>query len=203
MNDLGKEERTQLLDFLDGVSNDQSLLFQLTEAGCDLFNATTGKPDRLRYASVLTCARGASLHTVWHNAANVYAQGLHGIYAFLHALTARSDARWLPDLPGSVQQLLMSDLGELPTHRDNDGVVPTHAQVWGNVLGAVRADHLDVIGHYGDLESAAGSDWFPSNSGFTRQHFERIWHRIARFLLEPEPAPEDTRRKPATTSDGH
>lgn len=61
LNALGDEKRTQLLDLLDGVSNDQSLLFQLTEAGCDLFNATTGKPDQLRYASVVTCARGGTL----------------------------------------------------------------------------------------------------------------------------------------------
>ncbi len=186
LGELGTEERQQLLDFLDGVGNDQSLLFQLTEAGCDLLNATTGRPDWLRYASVLTCAPRANLRNVWENSVNVYAQGLHGIYGALYMLARRTDTRWLPTLSSSLEEALLLELGRVPDARDNDGIVPTLAQTWGEHLGAVRADHLDVIGHFGDDSRGAGADWFPSGSNFGYRDFEALWRRVADYIARTE-----------------
>ena len=40
--------------------------------------------------------------------------------------------------------------GALPTVKANDGLVPTRSQVWGDMVHAAQADHLDVIGHFAD-----------------------------------------------------
>ena len=184
LSELGDEERRQLLDFVDGVSNDQSLLFQLTEAGCDLLNATTGKPEHLRYASVVTCGARASLKTAWAQSLDLYAQSLHGLYAVLHWLASRADARWLGKLPPETEAALTRDLGRPVELRDNDGVVPTLSQIWGDYLGAVRADHLDVVGHFGYSAEGSGSDWLPSGSGFGQTEFERLWRNVATYLAD-------------------
>ena len=184
LNELGDEERRQLLGFLDGVSNDQSLLFQLTEAGCDLLNATTGKPERLRYGCVVTCGAPASFKTAWSHSLDLYAQSLHALYGALHWLASRADARWFAKLPAATEAALIRDLGRAPQLRDNDGVVPTLSQIWGDYLGAVRADHLDVVGHFGYMKEGTGSDWLPSGSGFGQREFENVWRSVATYLVE-------------------
>lgn len=184
LSDLGDEERRKLLDFLDGVGNDQSLLFQLTEAGCDLLNATTGKPEHLRYASVVTCGAPASVKTAWAQSFDVYAQSLHAFYGLLHWLASRADARWFGALPADTAAAIERDLGRPAALADNDGVVPTLSQIWGDCLGAVRADHLDVIGHFGYSEEGSGADWLPSGSGFGQSDFDKLWRNVAAYLVD-------------------
>ncbi|HVZ32212.1 MAG TPA: hypothetical protein VG963_07300, partial [Polyangiaceae bacterium] len=77
-------------------------------------------------------------------------------------------------------------LGELPSPHDNDGVSPTNSQIWGELVHATVADHLDVVGHFGfnDQTGFAG-DWLPSHSGFDLARFERLWSDVASFLLQP------------------
>ena len=185
LSDLGDEERRKLLDFLDGVSHDQSLLFQLTEAGCDLLNATTGKPEHLRYGSVVTCGARPSIKTAWAQSLDVYAQSLHAGYGVLHWLGSRADPRWFGTLPPDTQAAIERDLGRPAELRDNDGVVPTLSQVWGDCLGAVRADHLDVVGHFGYSTEGSGADWLPSGSGFAQGDFDKLWRRVATYLVDP------------------
>jgi len=55
--DFSPERRAELIAFIEGVSSDQSLIFQLTPAGCDLLNASTADPSTLRYGSVVCSAR--------------------------------------------------------------------------------------------------------------------------------------------------
>ncbi len=184
LSELGDQEQRQLLGFLDGVSNDQSLLFQLTEAGCDLLNATTGKPERLRYGCVLTCGARASLRTAWSHSLDVYAQSLHALYGTLHWLASRADPSWFGMVPAATLSAIERDLGRRAQLSDNDGIVPTLSQLWGDYLGAVQADHLDVVGHFGYSEEGTGADWLPSGSGFGQRDFEQLWRRVAVYLAE-------------------
>jgi hypothetical protein len=68
----------------------------------------------------------------------------------------------------------------------SDGVVPTLSQIWGEFRGIVRADHLDVIGHYlrGPFDAKDGADWFGSGTSFDRVEFEWLWEDIAHVCLE-------------------
>ena len=184
LSELGNEEQKQLLGFLEGVSNDQSLLFQLTEAGCDLLNATTGKPEGLRYGSVVTCGARASVRTAWSHALDFYAQSLHALYGLLHWFASGMDPSWFGELPPTTATALVRDLGRRPEPSDNDGIVPTLSQIWGDYIGAAQADHLDVVGHFGYSAEGSGADWLPSGSGFGQRDFERLWRSVATYLVE-------------------
>ena len=73
--------------------------------------------------------------------------------------------------------------GWIPAARHNDGIVPTRSQVWGEVVAAVRADHLDVLGHFDDPGHAPPHyDWLCSGAGYTRADFEQTWRRVIRFV---------------------
>jgi hypothetical protein len=74
--------------------------------------------------------------------------------------------------------------GTLPGPDANDGVVPTLSQLWGEVLYAARADHLDVLGHYDDPDRLPPHfDWLTTASGFDRESFLDLWEAVARHLV--------------------
>jgi hypothetical protein len=182
LGDLSSERRAELVQFLEAVSSDEALVFQLTPAGCDLLNACTADP-AVRYGSVVARAPSPSFRRYLRGFWDPYAQLLYPLYAFFHRLASRQEARWIPEAVGAQRQRLIQALGELPAPEDNDGVVPTNSQIWGEVVHAACADHLDVVGHYGsgDLVGHSG-DWLPSQSGFDAEAFERLWTDVAAFI---------------------
>lgn len=183
LSDLSTDRRAQIAHFIEGVTNDQSLLFQLTPAGCDLLNASTADPQRVRYGSVVTRSDRPRLSSLLRNRHDVYAQSLHAVYTLLYRLSARGRPEVFPAPVEAQRRELARAYGELPTQQDNDGVVPTLSQVWGEVIAAVRGDHLDVVGHYGRIErGSAHADWLPSHSGFDSKAFDAVWGAVARFV---------------------
>jgi hypothetical protein len=89
----------------------------------------------------------------------------------------------LPVLTPQQRLRLRSSYRGLPAPRANDGVVPTRSQVWGDVIHAAEADHLDVIGHFGaPQESPPHFDWLTTGSGFTRQKFEAVWAGVVDYI---------------------
>jgi hypothetical protein len=84
-------------------------------------------------------------------------------------------------------------LGTLPSAAANDGVIPTLSQVWGDVVHATHADHLDVIGHFSDPRHVPPHyDWLSSGSGFTRQRFEGLWNDVACYIAVGQHAVSQT-----------
>jgi len=62
--------------------------------------------------------------------------------------------------------------------------VPTRSQPWGEVIAAVQADHLDVVGHFGDpAHDPPHIDWITTGSGFTTERFEALWAAVVDFML--------------------
>lgn len=180
---LSPERRAELIAFLSAVSLDEALVFQLTPPGCDLLNACTAEPD-LRYGSVVARAPRPRWAGLFRYFGDPYAQLVYPLYAFLYRLAARHEARWIPEAIGAQRERLRDYLGELPLASDNDGVSPTNSQIWGELVHATIADHLDVVGHFGsgDLGDYAG-DWLPSHSGFDAERFEKLWTDVAEFIL--------------------
>ena len=180
--DFGKERRDELVQMLEQVASDQSLVFQLTPAAIDLLNSATADPEGVRYASVLTRAQSPGLRSMRRIGRDIYAQGLHGLFAALYTLSSRSGT--LPPLLPSHEASIKEMYGDLPSANVNDGIVPTLSQPWGEVIACVRGDHLDVVGHFRGEAEGASSDWLPSASGFGDREFEALWDDIAAFIAD-------------------
>jgi pimeloyl-ACP methyl ester carboxylesterase len=188
LHDLSEPRRLELIEFLGAVSSDQSLLFQLTPAGCDLLNACTADPN-LRYGSVVARARRATWTLFFKSMLHLYSQIVYPIYAVLRFIAARGESKLIPVPAESQRAALERFFGDLPDASDSDGIVPTRSQLWGELVHATRADHLDVVGLYGPPDPDAGAaDWIPSYSGFDRASFEALWEDVGRFLASGEPA---------------
>jgi hypothetical protein len=175
------EKRAELLAFIDGLSNDPSLMFELTPQGCDLFNASTADPDGLYYGSVVCCAQPPAVSNVLAFKYDAYLQLMHALYASLHYLAACADQLRAPQPTLEQRQVLELAFGKFPEVSWSDGIVPVLSQVWGEVIHATRADHLDVVGHFGGERH---SDWLPSRSGFDAAAFDDLWSDVAGFIAE-------------------
>ena len=181
--DFSPTRRAELSTFIEGVSSDTSLIFQLTPAGCDLLNASTADPKTLRYGSVVTRARAPHISNLLAFKHNPYAHSMHALYTLLYRLAKAGPRDQFPEPVPQQRQQLETAFGEYPQASWSDGIVPTLSQVWGEVIHATAADHLDVVGHYGALRPGeATSDWLPSRSGFDDQAFEALWGDVARFI---------------------
>lgn len=180
LSEFSPDRREALQAFLTQVSTDQALLFQLTAEGIDLFNASATRRPTVRYGSVVTQARRPTVASRLAQGFSPYAQVTHNLYAFLHA---RARQRPLPLTPAH-DAALRAGFGAIPTFRDSDGIVPTLSQPWGDVIASVRADHLDVIGHFSDFEHEPPHvDWLTSATGFRRAQFEEVWTRVTDYVV--------------------
>ena len=193
--DFSPERRAELIAFLEGISSDQSLIFQLTPAGCDLLNASTADPSSLRYGSVVCAARPPSLSNLLAFKHDPYTQGMHALYACLHRIAGFSHPAPAPDPVLEQRIVLERAFGSFPDPFWSDGVVPTLSQVWGDVIHACRADHLDVVGHYGaQRPDSPSTDWLPTRSGFDDVAFDALWGAVARFITQEARASEEGHR---------
>lgn len=180
LEDFSPDRRASLATFLGQVSNDQSLVMQLTPEGMDLFNAGVAPRPGIRCGSVVTQARPPSLRTRMATGFDPYAQVTHNLYAFLHA---RAQIR-APALTDAYKEGLIRGFGVLPTAASTDGIVPTLSQPWGELIAAVWADHLDVIGHFDEPgHHPPHVDWLISATGFRRAEFTTVWQRVSDFIL--------------------
>jgi triacylglycerol lipase len=183
LNEFTDDRRHALIRFLRNVSQDRALIVQLTADSLDLFNATTRDPEGIACGSAVTRARRPTWRRVITNSRDAYAHTLYGLFTILWLISSQSDERYLPELNEQQRNALLKGYGRLPDLRDNDGMAPTLSQVWGEVIHATQADHLDVMGQYGDLSwPGIHADWLPSGSGFDAQRFTALWTDIAAFI---------------------
>jgi triacylglycerol lipase len=174
--------REALIAFLRDVSGDRALIVQLTPDSLDLFNATTGEP-KVAYGSVITRGRRPNIKNAIGNLRDAYAQALYAAYSVLWTLSSRAKHRYYPELTPQQSNALVQGYGTLPEPSDNDGMSPTLSQVWGEVVHVADADHLDVMGQYGDmLGPGIHADWLPSGSGFDAVRFAQLWTDVAAFV---------------------
>lgn len=182
LRDFDPERRAQLQSFFGEVWQDRSLLRQLVPARMRPLDAALVDREGVRYGSVVLRARapdgaGLGLRDRVHPS--------HQLYKALHRLAGlrRPPADRGPRLP------LVQQLGEAPRPRDNDAIVPTLAQLHGELIHASRADHLDVIGYFnGPAADPPHVDWLRSRSRYDRADFAATWQAVAAFLAgRPQP----------------
>ena len=179
---VGRRRAVQRL--LGEVAKDQALLVQLTSEGMDVFNAAVGDRPGVRYGCVVTRATAPGVISTLATGLDPAAQANHTLYHAVYRLAAQTPRARTPTLSAAAARTLRHAYRGVPTLRANDGIVPTRSQVWGEVLHAVQADHLDVIGHFGDPEHVPPHfDWLTTRSAFTRVKFEAVWNCVIHFML--------------------
>lgn len=183
LSDFSHDRREALEQFMITVGQDQELLGQLTPTGMDLFNQSTFDRPGVRYGSVVTCARQPGAVTAWAVGASPLRQATHLLFNAFHRLTAN-----MPPIPVRLTYAQSTALtrayGRLMAPRDNDGMVPTLSQVWGEIIHATWGDHLDAIGHfYLPQHVPPHFDWLNSGTRFSMADFEHIWRDVGEFLV--------------------
>jgi len=182
--------------YLDAIKGDQGAVLQLTPEAMDLFQAGVEDRPGLRYQCVVGAAPAPGARGMAKHLLSPWRMISHAIFTTLYGITARYDDTYpcaAPSLSVEVERTLDAGIGRLPGARSNDGVVPTLSQIWGEIVWAGPADHLDVLGHFhgpldaGSLESALHSDWLTSGAHFDRPAFQAMTRAVVTGMLrEPK-----------------
>jgi hypothetical protein len=161
------------------VIGDQSLLVQVTPEAMQVFNTAVRDRPGVRYASLVTRSARPGVGSTLRIGPDPAAQAVHAIYQAIYRLAAGSPADIAPRLTAHNLRALRAAYRSVPKRRANDGIVPTLSQVWGEVLQAVQADHLDVIGHFDDPSAVPPHfDWLTTGSRFNQLRFEALWEKV-------------------------
>jgi hypothetical protein len=187
LKDFTDERRQQIEAYFEQAGHDQSLLLQLAPETLDLFNALVQQPVGVRCGSVVMRARPPELSAQLEAGIHPGAQAAYNLFRALHR-AASAEATRFPALSEAQRDALRMAFGKLPHGSDNDAMVPTLSQVWGDVVHAAPGDHLDVIGHFADAHDSRHVDWLHTHSGFGRSAFEQLWDDVARYLFDHVPA---------------
>lgn len=184
LQDFSPDRRAVLTDFFAEVTADQSLLPQLSPEGMDLFNAHATLRPNVRYGSVVCMAPEPGWRSMFRAGMRPYAQATHGLYRLLYTRAKVMLESDLPELTPDQKTALQAVFGAVPGPSANDGMVPALSQVFGDIIHATWADHLDVIGHFGDYHHHPPHiDWLVTGARFDRRHFEALWTDVAGWLV--------------------
>lgn len=181
--DFPPDRRKELEVFFKEVWKDRSLLAQLTPAGMQEVVRRTSQRPGVRYGAVVLQASQPPLVPRPMHAAPAALAHL-GLHRLLNGLAGRWDPAIVPPAPTpAVREALRRAFGEAPPLGANDVIVPTRSQVRGEVIHAVRADHLDALGWFRDpSRDPPHVDWIRTGSRFDRHDFEALWGRVASFI---------------------
>lgn len=182
---LGDKGRAEVTRWLEGIGDDQGALAQLTPEAMDMFNVGITNAPGVRYGSIVN----ASPAPKPRNLASQLRYPLDAlsapIYATIYGVTASEHARYRSPAPDTrTRDRFLERMPFEVTGRANDGVVPALSMVWGDVIWAGPADHLDVIGHFHGGPSARDhTDWIASGAKYGLPEFDSQMDAIAKHVL--------------------
>jgi len=172
---------SEVRTFLDAIKQDQGAMVQLMPEAMDLFQAGIENRAGVRYQSTVSMAPPPSAMRYVRSLSSAWSAASATLFAAIWRITARVDERYpcAAKLDAAAQAAFTRGFGQLPDLRASDGVVPVHSQVWGDVVWAGYADHLDVLGHFKDDGSGTEHrDWLASGAEFTRAKFDQMTDAI-------------------------
>lgn len=182
---VDREGRSEIADFLSKVRIDQGAIIQIMPEAMDLFNAATESDSGVRYGCVASSAPAPAAMRFAKRVRSPYAAFTAAIFATLYQFSSQESAVYPYARPTQREaEFLRAGMDRDVTPASNDGIVPTLSMLWGELLWAGEADHLDILGHFQDDQKPAEHlDWVTSGSRFTRQRFGAVLDAITGFAL--------------------
>ena len=180
---VGEDVRAEFTAYLDHVRQDRGGIVQLMPESMGLFNATVIDNDAVRYGCVVTAAPAPAPRHLASSLLTPMSALSRAIYTIVYQVAAAADRAYPYAHPdAAASQRMRAELGYEPDNDAVDGIVPTLSMLWGEVLYCGRADHLDVVGHFGDdVRPEQHVDWLESGARFTRAEFQRMVTAICNF----------------------
>jgi hypothetical protein len=182
---VDREGREEISQFLSKVRVDQGAIVQIMPEAMDLFNAATENRPGVRYGSVVSAAPPPRSLRIARRIRSPYAALTAAMYSTLYQFAGQRP-RVYPYAKPSARQLdlLRAGIDHEIGDGTSDGIVPTLSMIWGDLLWAGEADHLDVIGHFHDeTDGTQHVDWITSGSRFTSQRFGAMLDAVVTFQL--------------------
>jgi triacylglycerol lipase len=191
---LDDARNREVRTYLSAIKDDQAALIQLTPEAMDLFVAGIEDRPGIVYQSTASMAPPPSPIGWIKTIARPWVTVSHSIFTALYAVTARLDERYpcAAHHAGDENEAVLERVfGRTPGARANDGVVPLRSQIWGKVVWAGYADHLDILGHFrGGAGAPKHNDWLASGSSFDMMSFEAVTRALAAGMrAASRPAP--------------
>ncbi|HYQ42617.1 MAG TPA: hypothetical protein VER11_11640 [Polyangiaceae bacterium] len=187
---VDRDGRGEIADFLSKVRIDQGAIIQIMPEAMDLFNAATVLDARVRYGCVVSAAAPPRAMRFARRIWSPYAAFTAAIYATLYQFASQESHVYPYARPSQREsEFLRVGIDHEVNGESNDGIVPTLSMLWGELLWAGEADHLDVLGHFhDDQKPKLHMDWVTSGSRFTRQRFGAVLDEIVKFALRDSKA---------------
>jgi triacylglycerol lipase len=178
---LDTDAREEVRDWLRKIRDDQGALAQLMPEAMDLFQAGVEDKPGLRYQCVATYTPPRRASRMLRDVSRPWLPLSAALFHLLYRVAAAQNPRYPYAPPDGGYQTLGAALGEVPAPDANDGMVPLRSQLWGTLVWAGKADHLDVVGHFD--EPPDHHDWLCSGAHFDRAHFDAMMDRVVEGML--------------------
>ena len=188
---VDKDARSEIADFLSKVRVDQGGIVQLMPEAADLFNASTEGDPQLRFGCVASAAPPPRSMRLAKRIRSPYTALTAALYSTLYQFASKVPDVYPYARPNERERsLLRTGIDHEVDEGANDGIVPTLSMLYGTLIWAGEADHLDVLGHFADdsaeptAEGTPHRDWITSGARFSRQRFNALLDAIAEFQLK-------------------
>jgi hypothetical protein len=185
---VDKEGRGEITDFLSRVQVDQGAILQISPEAMDLFNAAVESAEHVRYGCMACASPRPATMKAARRIRSPYGALTAALYTTLYQFAGQRHAQYAYARPDrDIEIALNRAIGRHVTDGDSDGIVPTLSMLFGELLWAGEADHLDSIGHFqDDVRPALHTDWITSGAHFTRADFARLVSALVEFQLRPQ-----------------
>jgi triacylglycerol lipase len=182
---VDKDGREEISDFLGKVRVDQGAIVQIMPEAMDLFNAATENRPNVRYGCVATAAPPPRSLRIARRVRSPYTAFTAAMFSTLYQFAGQRPRVYPYAKPRPRElELLRAGIEHDIDDGISDGIVPTLSMLWGELLWAGEADHLDVLGHFHDEQKDSGhTDWITSGSRFGAQRFGALLDAIVEYQL--------------------
>lgn len=182
---LGEQGMSEISDWFDGIRGDRGAIIQLTPESMDIFNAAVEDNPAIRYGSVAVRMPPPGPIKFATRIRTPVAALSAAFFTTLYMGASRPSSVYPSPMPAPETQAYLEQRLGLPLAQNlNDGLVPTLSMLWGELLWAGSADHLDILGHFQGDKDLRHTDWQVSGADFHEPDFDEAMDAIADFLLD-------------------